>query len=197
MIERAAVLALHYQNEVVHPDGAIRLGTSDVERRTRLIAAAKRFLARARGARLPLVHIRIAFPEGYVGVLPNAPIFRNVIASRAMIDGSWGAEFYEGLEPQAGEAVVTHARVNGFYASQLETVISQLGVTRLIMAGVATNSAVEHTARHAADMGYEVVVAADACSAARQDVHDAALFNISLVGEVSSVDTIFAQKVRA
>ncbi len=194
MIERAAVLALHYQNEVVHPDGAIRLGTSDVERRTSLIAAAQRFLAGAREAQLPLVHVRIAFPEGHKGVKPNAPIFRNVIASGAMVDGSWGAEFYAGLEPQDGEFVVTHSRINGFFDSSLEQVLRKLEVTRLIMAGVATNSVVEHTARHAADMGYEVIVAADACSAGQREVHDAALYNISLIGDVSDVDTIFGRR---
>lgn len=191
MTERAAVLALHYQNEVVHPNGAIRLGTSEGERRASLIHAASRYLAQARAAGLPLVHVRIAFPVGFAGVKANAPIFRNVVQARAMEEGSWGSAFYDALGPVGEEAVVTHNRVNGFYDSSLEAVLTAIGATRLIMAGVATNSVVEHTARHAADMGYAVTVAADACSAGRIEVHEASLFNISLVGEVSSVDEIF------
>lgn len=196
MSERTAVLALHYQNEVMHPDGAIRLGVGETERRRSLVNAAGRYLAAARTAKLPLIHVRIAFPTGHQGVLTNAPIFRNVVETGAMVEGSWGSAFYEALEPEEGEAVVTHNRVNAFYNSPLEQVLRRLGVTQLIMAGVATNSVVEHSARHAADMGYEVVVAADACSAARLDVHEAALFNISLVGEVSTVDKAFADIAR-
>ena len=58
---------------------------------------------------------------------------------------------------------------------------------RLILAGVATNSVVEHTARHAVDMGYAVALAADACSAAHPHLHHAAIENIALLGEVSTV----------
>jgi nicotinamidase-related amidase len=191
-VSRAVLLALHYQNEVMHGAGRIRLGTGpDAARRERLVAAAHALLAGARAASLPIVHVRIAFPIGHEGVVTNAPIFRNVVASGAMVEGSWGAQFFEGLEPREGEAVVTHRRVNAFFDSPLEDALRELDAGRLILAGVATNSVVEHSARHAADMGYEVVVAADACSAADPAVHDAALFNLSLVGEVTTVAAIF------
>ncbi|GMO93397.1 hypothetical protein TM239_02480 [Bradyrhizobium sp. TM239] len=85
---------------------------------------------------------------------------------------------------------MVHNRVNGFYDSNLEMRLRELGVTRLILSGVATNSCVEHTARHAADMGYEVIVAEDACSASRPEVHEAALFNISLIGSVVTVNNL-------
>ncbi|KQX22805.1 MULTISPECIES: cysteine hydrolase family protein [unclassified Sphingomonas] len=183
-----AVLALHYQNEVLHPDGRIRLGVAEgAPGREAVIAAAGRLLAAARRQAIPLVHVRIAFPAGYAGVAQNAPIFRNVVASGAMQEGSWGAAFHDGLSPLPGEAVVTHNRVNAFFDSDLERVLAGLAVDRLIMAGVATNSVVEHSARHAADMGFAVAVAADACSAGQPHLHRAALDNIALLGEVSTV----------
>lgn len=191
-MSRTVVLAVHYQNEVMHPAGRIRLGTAHEASRARLVTAAQALLSRARAASVPIVHVRIAFPEGHKGVQTNAPIFRNVVASGALVEDSWGAEFFNGLEPRDGEAVVTHRRVNAFFDSPLAQTLRELDAGRLIIAGVATNSAVEHTARHAADMGFEVVVAADACSAADPAVHDAALFNVSLVGTVSTVDAIFA-----
>lgn len=192
-MSRTVLLALHYQNDVMHPAGRIRLGTDDETRRARLIDAAHALLSRARAAALPIIHVRIAFPPGYRGVQTNAPIFVDVVASGAMQEGSWGAEFFEGLEPRTGEPVVTHCRVNAFFDSPLAQTLRELDAVRLVMAGVATNSVVEHSARHAADLGFEVVVAADACSAADPAVHDAALFNLSLVGKVSTVDAIFAE----
>ena len=186
------VLALHYQNEVLHPDGKIRLGVAaGAPGRDAVIAAAKAMLDGARAAGVPVIHVRIAFPVGYAGVKTNAPIFRNVVASGAMQEGSWGAEFYDGLGPEGDEIVVAHDRVNAFYDSELGQQLTRLGARRLVMAGVATNSVVEHSARHAADMGYEVVVLADACSAGRADLHQAALDNIRIIGEISSVAAWF------
>lgn len=185
---KTAIVTLHFQNEVLHPDGKIRLGVAEgAPGRDAVIDAAHRLLAAARRQRLTLVHVRIAFPRDYAGVVQNAPIFRNVVASGAMQEGSWGAQFCEGLGPLAGEPVVTHHRVNAFYGSDLEHVLADHQVERLILAGVATNSVVEHTARHAADMGYVVALAADACSAGSPHLHQAALDNVALLGEVSTV----------
>ena len=189
-----AVLALHYQNEVLHPDGRIRLGVAEgAPGREAVVEAAGRLLAAARRYSLPLVHVRIAFPPGHAGVVQNAPIFRNVVASGAMVEGSWGAAFHDGLGPLPGEAVVTHGRVNAFYDSDLEQVLAGIGAERLILAGVATNSVVEHSARHAADMGYAVALAADACSAGQPHLHQAALDNIALIGDDSTVAALLEQ----
>lgn len=191
MIQSTAVLALHFQNEVLHPSGKIRLGVAEEERRRRTVDQATAYLRDARTRGLPVIHVRIAFPIGHRGVLTNAPIFRDVVEAGAMEEGSWGSQFYESLEPLSGEDIVTHSRVNAFFDSPLEQILRRKGVTTLIMAGVATNSVVEHSARHAADIGYRVIVAADACSAASEAVHDAALFNLSLIGEVSTVAGAF------
>lgn len=192
---KTAFIALHYQNEVLHSNGKIRLGVAEgSDRREAVIAAAARALAAARKQHLPVIHVQIMFPRGYEGVAQNAPIFRNVAAAGAVEEGSWGAQFYDGLEPISGETIVTHSRVNAFYGTNLDQILSDLGVERLILAGVATNSVVEHTARHAADMGYHVAVAEDACSAAMPHVHQAALDNIALVGEVSSVAALLEDK---
>ncbi|WP_338311054.1 cysteine hydrolase family protein [Bradyrhizobium sp. TM239] len=184
-------MALHYQNDILHPDGRIRLGFGqDAENRKGVMDAAKRLLLGARAASLPIVHVRTARPRAAGTFSENAPIFRNVVAAGAVVEGEWGSEFFEGLGPISDETVVVHNRVNGFYDSNLEMRLRELGVTRLILSGVATNSCVEHTARHAADMGYEVIVAEDACSASRPEVHEAALFNISLIGSVVTVNNL-------
>ncbi len=187
-----AVLAIHYQNDVLHADGKIHLGVADADRAA-LIQAARALQAGARACRRPIIHVRIAFRPDYSDLTPNCEMFRRVIASGAMAEGSWGAQFYEGLGPRDGEAVVTHNRNNAFHGSQLAVRLDRLGARRLVIAGVATTYAVEHTARHAADAGYEVVVARDACSAADRDAHEASLKALSLLATISTV----AQSVAA
>ncbi|QOZ52539.1 cysteine hydrolase family protein [Bradyrhizobium sp. CCBAU 53338] len=194
-LRSTALVALHYQNDILHPDGKIRLGFGqDATNRTGVIDAARRLLGGARALGLPIVHVRTARSAIAGTFRENAPIFRNVVALGAVIEGEWGSEFFEELAPLPNETVVVHNRVNGFYESSLEMRLREIGADRLIMSGVATNSCVEHTARHAADIGYDVIVAEDACSASRRDVHEAALFNIGLIGSVTTVSDLVLAK---
>jgi nicotinamidase-related amidase len=180
------VLAIHYQNEVLHPQGRIRLGVAEDEpRRAGVVDAARKLLSGARTRDIPIISIRIAFRPDYADVIQNCRIFRDVVAARAMVEGSWGAAFHEGLGPAEGEFVVKHTRTNAFLFSPLEEHLKCLGARRLIVAGIATNSAVEATARHASDIGYTVCVAADACSAGDAALHEASLRNLALVAEVT------------
>ncbi len=190
---RCAVLALHYQNDVVHPNGRIRLGFAEGDaQREAVLAAAERLLAGAREIPVPVVHVRVAFRPDHADVLRNGPIWDNVVRIGAVVDGSWGAAFHDRLQPQPHEAVVRHGRINAFFGAPLEETLRRLDAADLVIAGVATNSVVEHTARHAADMGYRVTVAADACAASRPELHRAALDNIALIGAVALVDDIVA-----
>jgi nicotinamidase-related amidase len=191
--QRRAVLALHYQNDVIHQNGRIRLGFAEGDaQRDAVIAAAGRLLAGARAASLPIVHVRIAFRPDHADVVRNGPIWENVVRIGAVAEGSWGADFHDRLRPQPDEIVVRHGRINAFFGSPLEETLRLFDAAELVLGGVATNSVVEHTARHAADMGYRVTVAADACAASRPALHQAALDNIALIGTVSTVDEVVA-----
>ncbi len=187
----AAVLALHYQNDVLHPEGKIRVGLdADGTARRRLLERASALLTGARAAGLPIVHVRIAFRPDYADLLANCDIFRNVAAIGAVAEGAWGSAFYEGLQPLAGSArefVVKHTRISAFHGTPLEETLRVLGARRLVVAGVATHSVVEGTVRHAADIGYEVMVAQDACASADPAVHEASLASMRLVARTATV----------
>lgn len=187
-----AVLALHYQNDVLHPDGKIRVGLdADSGARQRLLGSAAALLEGARAHALPIVHVRIAFRPDYADLLPNCEIFRNVAKIGAVPEGQWGSAFYDGLQPLAGSArefVVKHTRISAFYGTPLEETLRLLGARRLVVAGVATHSVVEGTVRHAADIGFSVMVAQDACASADPAVHEASLASMRLIAQTGSVD---------
>lgn len=188
---RTALLALHYQNEVLHPEGRIKVGMAEKsDNREHLKERAAALLAFARRSGIPVISVRIAFQPGHADVIQNCTIFRNVVKNGAMVDGSWGAEFHEGLGPLPGEAVVKHIRVNAFHGSDLEDVVQALGADHLIIAGIATNSVVSTTVAHAADAGYFVTVAEDACSSGNPDLHRACMENMKLIADVLTVDEI-------
>lgn len=193
MASTSTCLALHFQNEVIHPDGAIRVGlTREAPGRARLTQNIARLLERMRADGTAVVSVRIAFLPDHSNVIQNCRLFRDVVRLGAMIDGSWGAGFVEGLGPLPGEHVVTHTRTNAFFGSPLEEVLRCLDTRRLIVAGVSTNSVVEATVRHASDAGYEVTVVADACSAADEELHRASLRNMELIAEVTTTERLLA-----
>jgi nicotinamidase-related amidase len=189
-----AVLAIHFQNDVVHPAGRIRAGLAkDGPVRSTLLQNAQRLLLGARRAGVPVVSIAMVFPHDHDGVVQNSEMFRAAVRQRALVEGTWGVAFHGLLRPTADESVVRHSRINAFHNSDLEDVLRARGIRRLVVAGVATHSSVEHTARHAADAGYEVVVAADACAAGEAVLHQAALTTLDPhIDGILTVDEILA-----
>ncbi|CAH0145952.1 Isochorismatase family protein YecD [Pseudomonas sp. Bi70] len=197
-MDRPVVIALHYQNDVLHPDGRIKVGMdTDEAGRERLIAAAGRLLRSARKNDWPIIHVRVAYSDDYSDLIANAPILENVRKIGAVIDGSWGAEFLDELRPveNGNEYVVTHKRINAFYGTHAEALLTMLGARSLIIAGVATHSVVESTVRHAVDCGYRVAVPADACSSADPSAHQASLNNMGLIARITSVSQLMESSI--
>ena len=112
---RYVYLALHYQNENCHPDGAIKVGIAqDAPWREERLNNAQRLVAGIRKANIPVVHVRLAVEPDYADVVQNTPIIREWVSNGAWREGTWGCEWLAGFEPQAGEIVVTHTRNSVF-----------------------------------------------------------------------------------
>lgn len=194
-LSQTAVLALHFQNDVLHADGKIRVGlATDDPARARVIDAATNLLSQARGLDWPVVHVRIAFCSDYHDLIPNCAIFRKVREIDAVVEGTWGAKFFDDLGPAShrqSEYVITHKRTSAFIGTDLDALLRHLRISQLFVAGVATHSVVEMTVRHASDLGFDVTVLADACACADPLLHDASLRSMSLVADVSTVARAF------
>ena len=186
--DRTAVIANHFQNENCHPRGRIKVGIADDSawREQRLANAAALFAAaRARG--VPVIHVRLAVPPDYRGIAPNTAHIREWMALGAWREGSWGVAFVEGLEPAAGDHVLTHACNSAFQGTPLDAILRHLRRDHLICCGVSTAYTVETTVRHATDMGYHVGVVGDACSTATAEQHERALAAMAPLAEVTTL----------
>jgi biuret amidohydrolase len=80
---------------------------------------------------------------------------------KAMVEGSTGVELYPKLDVQSGDYIIQKRRFSGFYATDLELLLRNLGVEVLVIAGVATNVCCESTARDAFFRDFKVVFLAD------------------------------------
>ena len=69
----------------------------------------------------------MAWQPGLTDLIVNSPILQIVEQSGCLVEGSDKAEILDELTPQDGDLVVTHQRVGGFSASQLDQPTSQPG----------------------------------------------------------------------
>ena len=129
----SALIAMHYQNENCHPDGKIKVGIAqDADWRWQRLNNAKRLFTGARDVQIPIVHVRLAVPPDYRGVVANTPLIHEWMALGAWKEGTWGVEFVEGLEPKQGEPIITHIRNSGFHRSTLLDILNGLSARHLI-----------------------------------------------------------------
>jgi ureidoacrylate peracid hydrolase len=107
-----------------------------------------------------------------------------------------GSDWY-GPKPLPGEAVVQKARYSGFHDAPLDSVLKDLGVDTLVVAGLTTECCVDCTVRDAFHLDYHVFVAADACAAYEADVHTASLkaleLNCAILVETDQVITAWEE----
>ena len=139
----------------VHPIGEV------VERSRSLADAFRR-----RG--LPVVLVNVAggpagrteqqrprgpFPEGWTDLIPE-------------------------LDRQASDIVVTKRTWGAFASTPLEERLKALDVTQVVIAGVATGTGVESTARQAYEQGFNVTLAVDAMTDMRREAHDYSIAHV-------------------
>lgn len=140
----------------------------------RVLRQTARALEAARGAGVPVVHVkthgRLPYGGEHIDVknpfwswqkeIPGAGVVRQKTRSE---EGSPYAEIMPEVAPAANEPVVVKHRYSAFYSTDLELVLRGLGADAVVLAGVNTNNCVLGTAfdAHARDFG--VFVLADAC----------------------------------
>jgi nicotinamidase-related amidase len=78
-----------------------------------------------------------------------------------------------------------------FYGTELELQLRRRGIEHIVLGGISTNIGVESTARNAWEMGFGIVFAEDAMSAASGEHHAFAIKNIfPRLGRVRSTEQI-------
>jgi nicotinamidase-related amidase len=138
------LLIIDIQNDYF-PGGAFPLVEPDAAAQQ-----ASRLLARFREASEPVIHMQ------HVWDAPEAEFMR---------PGTEGVEIHDSVRPLPGETVLTKANPNSFLGTDLEAELRAQGADGLVVAGMMTSMCVDATVRAAADLGFEITLAHDACAA--------------------------------
>src|SRR5438105_76624 len=156
----SALLVMDVQRGIVerHGDGVL-------DRLSRAVAA-------ARGAGVRVIFVRVGFRPGFPEVSPANRSFGAIAkgAGESFTEDSPATQIHPALAPGPDEPVVLKKRVSAFTGSDLEVLLRSVGVTRLVLTGIATSGVVLSTLREAADHDYELTVLADCCVDSDEEV---------------------------
>lgn len=92
--------------------------------------------------------------------------------------GSKEAEFLPEVAPKGDEIVINKTASGVFSSTNLNYVLTNMGIEALYIVGVYTNECVETTVRDACDLGYLVTMVEDACTTVTRELHEASLATV-------------------
>jgi len=191
---RTALILQDLQNDVIIDGGAFAAtGAPDHARAQNVVENAARLADACRAKGVMVLHVWFVCEPGHPAISDNAALFRGLKAENANVRGTWGVAPVAGLEPQGSDLVVEKMSMSAWETSRLESYLRHGGRDTLINCGAWTNMSVEHTARTAADKGFNVVVPEDACSTMNADWHRAGInYAMQNVATVTTVDAVLA-----
>lgn len=135
---------------------------------------------------------RRGLPVVLVNVTGGAPGRAEQSRSMGELPAGW-ADLVPELERQPQDHAVTKRTWGAFTNTDLDAYLKKLGVTQVVLAGVATSIGVESTARFAHELGYNVTLAVDAMSDFNPDAHHNSLTRIfPRLGERGTTQDIIA-----
>jgi nicotinamidase-related amidase len=189
---RAAVLGLHWQVNVIKPEGFFGGMLAEPVARSGVVerAAALHRVVAENG--IPVIATRFTIPPGEGELVRNTGFMRAVgDAQEAFRPDAPGAALIEELP--APTEIVDNQKLSGLAGNDLAARLVGRGIDTLFLTGVATNLTVEQTARHGTDLGLTVHVVSDCVAAATEEAHAASLANL----ELTTAGCLTSDQVRA
>jgi nicotinamidase-related amidase len=138
-----ALLLIDIQNDYF-PGGAMEVvGAIEAGRQ------AQKLLSAFRRQALPIIHVQHTITRA---------------GATFLVPDTGGAEIHEVVAPKDGEFIVHKHFPNSFRETPLLEHLRNNSITRLVIAGMMTHMCVDTTTRAAADLGFECLLAHDACA---------------------------------
>ncbi len=162
------------------------------ELREWVVPRQRRLLAAARAAQIQVVHtiIESLTEDGRDRSLDHklSPIH--------VPKGSPLGRVIPELEPVTNEIVLPKTSSGVFNSTAIDYVLTNLETRFLIVAGMVTDQCVDMAVRDAADRGYLVTLVHDACVAASEERHEAALRALRGYCWIADTDTVVDRLAR-
>lgn len=176
---KQAIILVDFLNDFV-------TGSLGCDRAKGIIEKTAQLIEGARAAGIPVIYSNDCHLKGIDHEL-------KLWGDHAII-GTKGAEVVPELEPKEGDYIVNKRRYSGFFQTDMQMLLTELGVDTVIMTGLHTHMCVRHTSADAYSYGYKVVVAKDATTSFTEEDHLYGLDYLKQVygAEIKDVDSLVA-----
>ena len=190
--EISALVVIDMQNDFCAAGGWVAEGGGDHTAGRRAIVPIQRTLARARDLGVRVVWLNWGNRPDLANVGPSSlhsfdPFGKgtglgSALASgrgRVLTAGDWTSAIVDELRVEPGDIAVSKYRVSGFWGTELDPILRNLGVRTLFFTGVNTDQCVDLTLRDAYCLDYDCVLVADGtATTSPQFAYDATLWNV-------------------
>ncbi|OAT18891.1 nicotinamidase/isochorismatase family protein [Buttiauxella noackiae ATCC 51607] len=139
-----------------------------------VVARSARLADKFRENGSPVVMVRVGWSKDFGDAL-KPPVDAQP-AAHSLPENWW--DYPQALGKKDSDIEVTKRQWGAFYGTDLELQLRRRGIDTIVLCGIATNIGVESTARNAWELGFNLVIAEDACSAANGEQHQGSMTHI-------------------
>lgn len=192
---KSALLIVDMQNDFCTRGGWLSSRGIDVSPNREPIEPINRLVAAFRLQSIPVIWVNWGVRKDLLNIHPSlrhahsprgdepglaeaVPGTRSEVIAR----GSWGAEIVDEINPGAKDIQIIKHRFSAFWDTETDSVLRNLGVKTLLIAGVNMDQCVMTTLEDASFLGYDTVLVEDATATTSPDYCvQAVLYNVKLL----------------
>jgi len=166
--DETALLIIDPYNDFLSDGGKLWPSAKEVAEGIGLLDHMRAVLAaaRAHGFRVFIVPHHQTSPTDYRTWDHLSPTQRRVLERQTFAVGSWGAQWHPDFQPREDELVMSqHWASSGFANTDLDMVLKQHRIQKIVIIGMKANTCVDTTARFGQELGYHVTLIRDAIGA--------------------------------
>ena len=179
-----ALVVIDVQNGFVSKGGSYDLLGMDTSNYRQVIPRIKELIDLCRENSIPVFYTQAVRESSGIDLLTRThkilPKSREerIMKKPICVRGTWDADIVAEVAPRPGDHVVIKRRDSAFHDTEIKVWLSSLGIDTLIFSGIDTSICVETSLRDAFNLGYDVVLIADATISSNKKHYESTIDNI-------------------
>lgn len=192
---KSALLIVDMQNDFCTKGGWMDSKGIDVTPNRAPIGPLKALVERFRAGRVPVVWVNWGVRKDLLNISPSLRHAHNKSGqevnlcepvpgtrSEVLRKGTWGADVVDELNPGDKDIQITKHRFSGFWDTELDAVLRNIGVKTLFIGGVNMDQCVMTTLEDANFLGYDTILIEDGSATTSPDFCvKSTLYNVQLL----------------